>query len=112
MRYRPRTDSPTVPAVAVRSLDERPSRLVKETPRFRIEANALGRRVRSLRLAHDWTLEHAAERMQLDFKHLQKIEAGQINVTLATLVRLSQGLGEPISELFMREARRKAQQDL
>lgn len=90
------------------SSDERPSRLVKETRRFRSEAKALGLRVRALRLARAWTLEHAAERMQLDFKHLQKIEAGQINLTLASLVRISQGLGESIASLFTHGRRSSA----
>jgi hypothetical protein len=27
--------------------------------------------------------KHAAEQMQLDLKHLQKLEAGQLNVTLS-----------------------------
>ena len=95
--------------MAARRSDERPSRLVKETRRFRSEAKALGRRVRAIRLAQKLTLEAAAERMQLDFKHLQKIEAGQINVTLVTLVRLSLGLGESIEVLFSRESRKPMQ---
>jgi len=96
--------------MATEPLAERVTRGGKETRRFRTEAKALGRRVRALRLARKLTLEAAAERMQLDFKHLQKIEAGQINVTLATLIRLSHGLGEPIATLFLLAPRSSASQ--
>lgn len=82
--------------------DERPSRVAKETPRYAREARALGRRLRALREAKGWTLERSAERCDLDLKHLQKIEAGQLNVTLVTLVRLSKGLGCSMADLFAR----------
>jgi len=36
----------------------------------------------------------------MDLKHLQKIESGQINLTLVTLVRIAEGLGEPVRVLF------------
>jgi len=38
--------------------------------------------------------------MDLDLKHLQKIEAGTLNVTLVTLVRIAVGFGERIGALF------------
>lgn len=60
----------------------------------------LGLRVRSLRRAKGWTLEALAERADLDLKHLQKIEAGSLNVTLVTIVRISTGLGVSIGQLF------------
>ena len=56
--------------------------------------------MRELREARGWTLERAAEAMNLDLKHLQKIEAGKLNVTLVTLMRTAEGFGEPISALF------------
>lgn len=76
------------------------SRIRPKTARFRREARALGNRVRALREAQGWTLERAAEKMDVDWKHLQKLEAGAINVTLATLVRVAAGLRCPISTLF------------
>jgi transcriptional regulator with XRE-family HTH domain len=84
------------------SADERPSRLVKESRRFGAAAKALGARVRELRKARAWTLEQAAERMLLDLKHLQKVEAGNppVNVTLATLLRIADGLDVTVAELF------------
>lgn len=57
------------------------------------EARALGARVRATRLRQRLTLEQASERMGLDLKHLQKIEAGQLNATLGTLARIARGLG-------------------
>jgi len=56
--------------------------------------------VRALRQAKGWTLEEAAEKGDLDLKHWQKIEAGHINVTLVTLVRIAEGLGETVGSLF------------
>jgi transcriptional regulator with XRE-family HTH domain len=38
--------------------------------------------------------------MDLTTAHLWKIEAGQLNVTLVTLVRIAQGLGVPTAALF------------
>lgn len=82
------------------SRGERASQLARQSPRFLREAEALGARVRELRQARGWTLERAAEAMSLDLKHLQKIEAGKLNVTLVTIVRIAEGLDEPISALF------------
>lgn len=92
-----------MPARAPRG--QRASQLARQKPRFIAEAKALGARVRELREARDWTLENAAEAMDLDLKHLQKIEAGKLNVTLVTLVRIAEGLEEPLSSLFQRTTR-------
>jgi transcriptional regulator with XRE-family HTH domain len=82
------------------SKEERPSRVHRRTARFAKEAKALGARVRSLRDAAGLTLEDAAERCSIDWKHLQKIERGALNVTLVTLVRLAVGLGVEMGALF------------
>ena len=87
--------------MARRSGDGRQSRIFRESPRFASGVWALGQRLRELRQSKEWTLEQAAEQMQVDLKHLQKIEAGQINVTLATLLRMADGLGEPLAQLFI-----------
>ncbi len=86
---------------------DRPSRIARQSPRFGAEAKALGQRVRAMRDARGWTLEKAAEATNLDLKHFQKIEAGKLNVTLVTLVRLAEGFGEPMERLF-RGARRSS----
>ena len=53
-----------------------------------------------MREAEDWTLEKASERCDIDWKHLQKIEAGTLNVTLVTIVRLAVGFRQPLHALF------------
>ena len=83
--------------------DERSSRVHKRSTRYLREAKQLGLRVRALREANGWTLEKAAERSDLDLKHLQKIEAGMLNVTLVTLVRLAVGFRQPMYAFFVRE---------
>lgn len=79
---------------------QRPSQAHRSTARFKKEQRALGARVRALRHAAGWTLEEAAERCDMDWKHLQKIEAGTLNVTLVTLVRLSVGFRQPLHVFF------------
>lgn len=81
--------------------DERPSRSHRRTRSYRLTAKGLGLRVRELRQGSGWTLERAAEAMQLDLTHLQKIEAGKLNVTLVTLVRIADGLGASVRDLFV-----------
>lgn len=46
------------------------------------------------------TLDVASGRAELDLAHWQKIEAGKINVTLATLLRLANALGSTVEQLF------------
>jgi len=79
---------------------DRPSRVARQSARFRSDAKALGLRVRALRKARRWTLEEAAEASNLDLKHFQKVEAGKLNVTLVTLVRIAEGFDEPVASLF------------
>ncbi len=79
---------------------QRPSQTHRTTARFKKEHRALGARVRALRHAAEWTLEEAAERSDVDWKHLQKIEAGTLNVTLVTLVRLAVGFRQPLYAFF------------
>lgn len=80
----------------------RASQIARQSPRFKTEAKQLGLRVRALRQARRWTLEQAAEASNLDLKHFQKVEAGKLNLTLVTLVRIAQGFDEPIASLFKR----------
>ena len=61
-------------------VEQRASRIAKETPAYQQATLALGANVRRLRQDQSLTLEEAAERMDLDLKHLQKIEAGQTNI--------------------------------
>jgi transcriptional regulator with XRE-family HTH domain len=60
----------------------------------------VGKQVRKLREAHGWTLEQAAEEMDLDPTQLAKIEAGTVNVTMVTLVRIADGFAIDVAGLF------------
>jgi len=86
--------------------EERSSRRHRKTERYLREVRSLGERVRRLRRRRRWTLEQAAEQMDLEFKHLQKIEAGTVNVTMVTLVRIAAGLDVPVRALFAAGPRR------
>ena len=60
----------------------------------------LGKRLRRLRQERELSQEDLAERAALDAKHLQAIEAGQANVTFASLVGLAKALGIKVAELL------------
>lgn len=78
----------------------RPSQEVRASARYQAELRALGLRVRALREAQALTLEAAGEAMDIDATHLQKIEAGRINLTMVTLVRIADGLKVSLRDLF------------
>jgi transcriptional regulator with XRE-family HTH domain len=69
-------------------------------PKDRRACQDLGRRVREVRTGRGWTQEAAAERLGIDVRELQRIEAGRVNLTLHTLLRLARVLGAPVRELF------------
>jgi transcriptional regulator with XRE-family HTH domain len=79
---------------------EWPSSRYRASRSYQRVAEAFGARVRTLRLARKWTLENAAEAGDLDPTQLANIEAGSINVTLATIARIADGFGVPVLELF------------
>lgn len=60
----------------------------------------LGRRVRELRKARDWTLEQAAGKAGLARSTLSKIENGQMSPTYDALKKLAVGLGISVPQLF------------
>jgi transcriptional regulator with XRE-family HTH domain len=76
------------------------SRRYRESRRFRNAARALGLRVRQLREERGLTLQRAAEMMEMDLTHLQKIEAGKLNLTLVSLLRIADGLDQGVEALF------------
>jgi transcriptional regulator with XRE-family HTH domain len=78
----------------------------KEQPKFQKLQRELGRRVRELRDGKELTLYQAQELTGVDYKHLQKVEAGQLNVTLATLHRIAEGFGVSVADLFAARSRR------
>jgi transcriptional regulator with XRE-family HTH domain len=50
-------------------------------------------------LERRWTQAQAAEATSLDLKHLQKIEAGTLNVSFLTLIQLARGLQVSVAAL-------------
>ncbi len=60
----------------------------------------LGRNLLVVRQAKQWTQEEAAHRIGVHFRHLQKLEYGQANVTLDTLGKLAKGFGLDASDLL------------
>ncbi len=79
--------------------DERPSQTYRSTKRFKAGARALGRRIRQLRHDRGLSLYEAAERLSVELSYLHRLESGALNVTLATLMRVADGLGVRVAEL-------------
>ncbi|ROP90894.1 XRE family transcriptional regulator [Stella humosa] len=65
-------------------------------PEGRLEA-AIGRAVRAFRLRHDLTVAALAARAGLSVGMLSKIENGRTSPSLATIQRLADALGVPVS---------------
>ena len=63
----------------------------------------LGERVRELRLERELTQQETAERALIDDKHLQAVEAGKTNPTVATLVGIARALDVDLASLFRGE---------
>jgi transcriptional regulator with XRE-family HTH domain len=55
----------------------------------------LGGNLRRLRIKRGWTQEYLAEATGLDLSYAQRVERGQVNVTLGTLVTFADALGVP-----------------
>lgn len=59
---------------------------------------ALARRIRESRTRLGLTQESFAERGEFDVRHMQKLEAGELNVSLRTLCRLASALRLTLGE--------------
>lgn len=64
----------------------------------------LGERVRQTRLARGWTLKDLASRTGLAISTISKMERGEISLTYDRFMRLAQGLGMDVGELFDADA--------
>src|SRR3954464_2206087 len=64
------------------------------------EQRRIGARLRGLRIERGLSQEAAAEAMGLHAKHLQRLEAGTANATLATLVAVVLVYKVPLRALF------------
>lgn len=72
----------------------------RRSPQLRAVLRRFGRRVKALRRELGLTQERAAELAGLDARHLQAIEAGESNVTMATLHGLAKILGVSLAGLM------------
>lgn len=61
----------------------------------------LGLRIRELRNEHGWTLEDCEEHGYPSWRHLQLVESGKQNVTVQTLVNISNLFNISIGDLFV-----------
>jgi len=65
--------------------------------------NGLGARLRQLRKQNGWTLAQVSVNTGLATSTLSKVENGQTSLTYDNLLKLAQGLGINIAELFTSE---------
>lgn len=72
----------------------------RSQPGVPLALKRLGKRVRQLRQAAELTQEQVAERAHLDAKHLQEVEAGRVNPTVASLVGLAKALSVKLADIF------------
>lgn len=64
------------------------------------EQERLGTKLRALRVERELSQETAAERARISPKHLRRLELGQANVTLVTLIACARAYGVTLGELF------------
>ena len=78
------------------------AKVARDSTQFKREGLSLGSRVRGLRNTKGWTLEEAGLHMNMDPKHLWKLERAYegLNVTLVTLVRIAEAFELPVQSLF------------
>ena len=67
---------------------------------FELLLRQLGRRVRATRKSLGWSQDSAAARAAIDYKFLQRIEAGKQAITLRTLHRLARSLRTTVASLL------------
>lgn len=60
----------------------------------------VGAALRTLRMARGLTQEQAAESIGMGARHLQKVESGEVNVTLETLYRFATAYGTDVPSIL------------
>jgi len=53
----------------------------------------IGRQIRDARVAAELTQEEAAATAGIDYKRWQRLEAGEVNLTVRTLIRVAAAVG-------------------
>jgi len=67
---------------------------------IKVQLQFFGQCLKRARVARNITLAALSEKSDLNIRTLQKIEAGQTNVLITTVLRLQKGLGCPWNELL------------
>lgn len=62
--------------------------------------NKFGEKVRSIRSISGLSYRKMAQRCDLDYSYISKIEKGQHNIQLSTVLEIAKGLGVHPQELF------------
>jgi XRE family transcriptional regulator, aerobic/anaerobic benzoate catabolism transcriptional regulator len=78
----------------------REARKSKESKAYQVATRALGQRLLALRTNRQLTQEDAAALAGITWRHLQRLEIGESNVTLLTLVRIAKAYDVSIADLF------------
>ena len=87
--------------IARRVATRKPHRAhLERLPAYRATQIRFSENLRQHRTKRRLTQEQLGELCGLNPRHVQKLEAGEINCTIMTLSRLAQGLGIDVAELF------------
>ncbi len=76
------------------------SHAVARSPSFGKVQKQLGKRIRAARVEAELPQEQAAAEAGIDYKRWQKLEAGDVNVTIQTIYRVAEALGLSFWELL------------
>ena len=60
----------------------------------------IGLRIRQLREERKLTLQEFADKLEIEYNNVIRIEKGRTNFTIGTLVKIANALEIPISKLF------------
>jgi transcriptional regulator with XRE-family HTH domain len=87
--------------MALRVAKRKPGRQCPERiPAYRATQARFSQNLRRIRTNRRLTQERAAELCGLAPRHLQMMEAGEVNCTILTLSKLAQGLGIDVADLL------------
>jgi transcriptional regulator with XRE-family HTH domain len=62
----------------------------------------IGGNLQRIRIRFGWTQEHVAELTGFDLSYAQRVERGQVNITVATLIAFADALGVTPAALLRR----------
>jgi transcriptional regulator with XRE-family HTH domain len=68
-------------------------------PSLPAEARLIGRNLKRIRKKAGLTQETVAKDARIAVRHYQKLEAGELNVTISTLVAVARALNQSVADL-------------